>query len=55
MKGPSEIVRDSLGFGKVEFERSRELPLSCWALPTWTEALYAEIRKELAELPRAGS
>ena len=38
----------------VDF-RSRELPLSCWALPTWTEALYAEIRKELAELPRPGS
>ena len=38
----------------VDF-RKRDLPLSCWALPGWTEELYAEIRKQLAELPRAGS
>ncbi|MFP6737130.1 MAG: SRPBCC family protein [Planctomycetota bacterium] len=38
----------------VDFRR-RELPLSCWALPAWTEELYAGIRKELAELPRPGS
>ena len=38
----------------VDFRR-RELPLSCWALPGWTEELYAEIRKKLAELPRPGS
>ncbi len=38
----------------VDFRR-RELPLSCWALPAWTAEVYAEIRKELAELPRPGS
>lgn len=36
----------------VDFRR-RGLPLSCWTLPAWTEELYAEIRKELAGLPRA--
>ena len=38
----------------VDF-RKRGLPLSCWALPSWCEDLYAEISKELAGLPRAGT
>ena len=51
MKEPSEIVRDSLGFGKVEFERSRDFPVPAGRLfsyladlrnlPAWRE----EVRK----------
>ena len=51
MKGPSEIVSDSLGFGKVEFERSRDFPVPAGRLfsyladlrnlPAWRE----EVRK----------
>ena len=47
------LANTRLILSPVDF-RKRELPLSCWSLPGWTEDLYAELRKELAELPPAG-
>ena len=47
------LANPRLILSPVDF-RKRELPLSCWSLPGWTEDLYAELGKELAGLPPAG-
>jgi hypothetical protein len=46
------LKRIRLIFSPVDF-RKRDVPFTLFGLPTWTDKLYAHIKRELGKLPRS--